>query len=92
MRAKTSNKVIGFKQHMGGAIGEGALELVDDQAVAIDAQAVFGNGRSGHVAAHPFELCALTRLAGDGAVERKAISSDGVGFDECVIVHRPRVV
>jgi hypothetical protein len=37
---------------MGGAIGEGLLELIDGQAVAIDTQAVFGNGWLAGAAVH----------------------------------------
>ena len=41
------------------AKGEEVFELIDDQAVALNAQALFGNWGSGPVAAQPFKFCAF---------------------------------
>ena len=54
-RRQTGDEVRG-QQHVGGAIGERALEFEHDQAVAIDAQTLLGDGSSGHVTTDAFEL------------------------------------
>ena len=51
-------------------------------AIAIDTQALLGDGSSGHVTAHPFELGALVRLTAGGAVEREAITGAGEGLGQ----------
>ncbi len=35
-----SDEVVGFEQHVSGAIGEGVFQFVDHQPIAIDAQAL----------------------------------------------------
>ena len=62
---------------VGGAITERPFELEHHQPVAVDAQALLGDRRSGHVAAYALELGALVGLAGHRAVEREAVSGDG---------------
>ena len=41
---ESGNEVQRLEQHMGGAIGERAFELVDDEAVAVDAQVLERDG------------------------------------------------
>ena len=47
-----------FEQYVGSALGEGMLELVDHQAIAIDAQVLLGDGRARDVADDALELYA----------------------------------
>jgi len=41
---ESGNEVQWLEQDVGGAVGERAFELVDDEAVAVDAQALEGDG------------------------------------------------
>ena len=43
---ESSNEVERFEEHVGGAVGVGAFELVDDKAVAVETQALEGDGRT----------------------------------------------
>ncbi len=60
-RGQTSDEVRGLEQYVSGTVGERAFELEDDQAVAIDAQTLLGDGSSGHVTTYAFELGAANR-------------------------------
>ncbi len=42
------------------------FEFVDHQPVAIDAQALLGDGRASHIAAHALECAARVAFAADG--------------------------
>ena len=79
--AQTSDKVRGLEQYVSGTVGERAFELEDDQAVAIDAQTLLGDGSSGHVTTYAFEFgpCSKASLS-DGAVERETIAGGGEGL------------
>jgi hypothetical protein len=54
---------VGSEQHVRGFIAKGALQLVDHQAIAIDAETVLGDGGACHVAAHALELAPPALLA-----------------------------
>ena len=56
---ETSDEVLRFEQYVGSPIGEGMLELVDHQAIAINAQVLLGDGRARHVADYALELYAI---------------------------------
>ena len=66
--------------HMGGAVGVGVLELVDDEAVAVDAQALEGDWGPQEISAHALELLSLLGPARHGGVEREAVARDGEGL------------
>ena len=90
---QAGNKVLRFEQDVSGPVTKGTFELEDHQPIAIDTQTRLGDGRAGHVTAHTFELGPLVRLAGDGTVERKAITCGGEGFDRlATLVTRARVL
>ena len=90
---QAGNKVLRFEQDVSGPVTKGTFELEDHQPIAIDTQTLLGDGRAGHVTAHTFELGPLVRLAGDGTVERKAITCGGEGFDRlATLVTRARVL
>jgi AraC-like DNA-binding protein len=47
-----ATEVGGLADHVGGAVGERSLERVDEEAVAVAAQTLEGDGRSEQLAAH----------------------------------------
>ena len=47
---ESGDEVQGLKQYVGGTVGVRMLELVDDEAVAVDAQALEGDGGSQEIA------------------------------------------
>jgi hypothetical protein len=83
---EASDEVDGFEQHVSGAIGEGVFEFVDHQPIAIDAQALFGDGRASHIPAHALEFAARTGFAADGGIDRKPISWVGERFAPCRLI------
>ncbi len=48
---ESGDEIQGLKQHVGGTVGVRMLELVDDEAVAVYAQALEGDGGSQEIAA-----------------------------------------
>ena len=54
------------------------FEFVDHQPIAIDAQALLGDGWASHIAAYSFEFGAFARLAAIARVRPSAIASSTI--------------
>ena len=65
-----NDKVEGLEEDVGCTLVEGAFELVNDEAVAVDAQAL---ERERGSAAQALEFIGLVGLTDDGGVQREAI-------------------
>jgi len=66
-------KSSGSNSARGCAVRERPFELVDNEAVAVEAQALEGDGGAQEVAAYAFEFVALVVLTGDRGVQREAV-------------------
>ncbi len=62
------------------------FQFVDHQPIAIDAQALLGDGRASHIAAQALEFAALTGFAADGGIDGEAISCGGERFARCGVI------
>jgi hypothetical protein len=69
-----------FQHHVGRAITEGLLVTVHDPALAIDGEALGGNGWAGDVAAQAFQAIALIRFTNGGSVQGDKIA--GSDFEQ----------
>ena len=56
------------------------FELIDHQAIAIEAEVSLGDGRARDVANYALEFTSIVCIAGNGAVEREAVSGGGERF------------
>ena len=65
------------------------FELIDHQAIAIEAEVSLGDGRARHVANYALEFASIVCIASNGAIEREAVSGGGERFARrAVIGHR----
>ncbi len=81
-RGQAGDEIQWLENDVRGPVTVGCLEAVADLALAGQGQAFVGNGRSGDVAAKPFELVALVGSWRDTAVQREAGGVDqSIVFD-----------
>jgi hypothetical protein len=73
--SQSRQEVKWLEQELGGAIAKGAFELVDNEAVAVGAQAIDRQRGSGDGATQPLELLSLDRPYGPRIHEIRPVES-----------------